>query len=90
MSHQPSAAIGAGLELQHACTVLRAQLAAAGDALARAAALALLRAHPAMELAKADTRKWAEVARAEILGLPDVPARAAFEGLCEYVVDRAG
>jgi heptaprenyl diphosphate synthase len=53
-------------------------------------ALSLLRAHPAMDLAKADTRQWAELARAEILGLPDVPARAAFEAMCEYVAERTG
>jgi heptaprenyl diphosphate synthase len=55
-----------------------------------AEALNLLRAHPAMDLAKADTRRWAEQARAEILQLPDVPARAAFEALCEFVVERTG
>ncbi len=55
-----------------------------------AEALKLLRAHPAMEMARADTRYWAEVARSEILKLPDVPARAAFEALCEYVVERTG
>jgi heptaprenyl diphosphate synthase len=53
-------------------------------------ALELLRAHPAMDMAKADTRHWAEAARAEILGLPDVPARAAFEALCEFVAERTG
>ncbi len=55
-----------------------------------AEALNLLRSHPAMDLAKADTRRWAEQARAEILQLPDVPARAAFEALCEFVVERTG
>jgi heptaprenyl diphosphate synthase len=60
------------------------------DPAMHAEALTLLRAHPAMELARADTRHWAERARAEILRLPDVPARAAFEGLCEYVVERTG
>ncbi len=60
------------------------------DPALHAEALALLRRHPALELAKADTRQWAEAARAEILGLPDVPARAAFEALCEYVVERTG
>jgi heptaprenyl diphosphate synthase len=60
------------------------------DPALHAEALALLRAHPAMEMAKADTRKWAEAARIEILGLPDVPARAAFEALCEFVVERTG
>jgi len=53
-------------------------------------ALALLRRSPAMEMAKADTRRWAEEARAQILGLPSVPARSAFEALCEFVVERTG
>ena len=55
-----------------------------------AEALALLRAHPAMEMARADTRRWAATARDEILALPDVPARAAFEALCEFVAERTG
>jgi heptaprenyl diphosphate synthase len=53
-------------------------------------ALSLLREHPAMAMARADTRQWAERARELILGLPDVPARAAFEALCEFVVERTG
>jgi heptaprenyl diphosphate synthase len=53
-------------------------------------ALALLRAHPAMEMARADLRRWVNVARDEILALPDVPARTAFEALCDFVVDRTG
>lgn len=55
-----------------------------------AEALALLRAHPAMLEAKADLRRWADVARNEILALPEVPARAAFEALCDFVVERTG
>jgi len=55
-----------------------------------AEALALLRAHPAMEMARADTRRWAAKARDEILALPDVPARAAFEAMCEFVAERTG
>jgi heptaprenyl diphosphate synthase len=53
-----------------------------------AEALGLLRAHPAMEAARADLEYWVEAARAEISCLPDVPARAAFEALCDYVLDR--
>lgn len=60
------------------------------DPVLHAEALTLLRAHPAMGLAWADTRRWAERARSEIRGLPDVPARAAFESLCEFVVARTG
>jgi heptaprenyl diphosphate synthase len=55
-----------------------------------AEALALLRAHPGMEAARADLRGWADVARSEILALPDVAARAAFEALCDFVVERSG
>jgi heptaprenyl diphosphate synthase len=41
-------------------------------------------------MARADTRRWAATARDEILALPDVPARAAFEAMCEFVVERTG
>jgi heptaprenyl diphosphate synthase len=60
------------------------------DPVLHAEALGLLRDHPAMEMARSDTRSWAEQARTQILGLPDVPARAAFEALCEFVVERTG
>jgi heptaprenyl diphosphate synthase len=53
-------------------------------------ALSLLREHPAMELARQDLRRWAEVARDEIRGLPPLPARDAFETICEFVVERSG
>jgi heptaprenyl diphosphate synthase len=43
-----------------------------------------------MARAKADTRRWAEDARAELLTLPDVPAREALASLCDYVVSRTG
>jgi len=55
-----------------------------------AEALGLLREHQAMKLARADTRRWAATAREQILALPDVPARAAFEALCEFVTERTG
>jgi heptaprenyl diphosphate synthase len=60
------------------------------DPALHAEALGLLRSHPAMELARADTRRWAQTAREQILMLPDVPARAAFEFLCEFVTERTG
>jgi len=60
------------------------------DPALHAEALALLRAHPAMEMARADARRWAGIARNEILALPDVPARSALEALCEFVVERSG
>ncbi len=57
------------------------------DAL-HAEALALLRAHPAMDRARADMRQWVDDARDELLTLPDVPARTAFIALCDYVLTR--
>ena len=43
-----------------------------------------------MQLARADLRHWAGVAREQIAGLPAGPARDAFAGMCDYVVDRTG
>lgn len=60
------------------------------DPARHAEALALLRAHPGMKTARADMERWAQLARKEILALPDVPARAAFEALCDFVVERTG
>ncbi len=54
-----------------------------------AEALALLRAHPAMEAARADLRRWSGAARAEVAGLPDIPARRAFEVMCDFVMERS-
>jgi heptaprenyl diphosphate synthase len=53
-----------------------------------AEALALLRAHPAMDAAHSDVCRWSERARAEVAGLPDIPARRAFEAMCDFVADR--
>jgi len=55
-----------------------------------AEALRLLRAHPGVAAARADLRHWAEEARAVLTPLPDVPARAALEVLCDVVVARTG
>ncbi|MBU6244862.1 MAG: polyprenyl synthetase family protein [Actinomycetales bacterium] len=55
-----------------------------------AEALDLLRAHPAVEEARAEARRWAADARQQLAGLPDVPARAALELLCDYAVTRTG
>jgi heptaprenyl diphosphate synthase len=55
-----------------------------------AEALSLLRAHPAMAASRDDLRRWADEAREQVLALPDVPARIAFESLCDYVVERTG
>jgi heptaprenyl diphosphate synthase len=54
-----------------------------------ATALALLRRHPAMESARAEVHRWADEARSVLAPLPDVPARAALERLCDAVVDRS-
>jgi geranylgeranyl pyrophosphate synthase len=60
------------------------------DEALHAEALGLLRRNPAMQQARADLEYWAGLARQEIAGLPDVPARAAFESMCDYVVERTG
>jgi heptaprenyl diphosphate synthase len=52
--------------------------------------LALLRAHPALAESRAHVLRWAQGARNEIMALPDVPARAAFLGMCDYVEKRTG
>ncbi|GAA3127451.1 polyprenyl synthetase family protein [Planomonospora alba] len=53
-------------------------------------ALTLLRANPAMERARAELVAWADRARADLAELPDIPARAAYLALCDYVVERSG
>jgi heptaprenyl diphosphate synthase len=60
------------------------------DDAAHAEALALLRSHPGMEAARADLVEWAERARRQILELPPVWARGAFEKLCDFVIERSG
>jgi heptaprenyl diphosphate synthase len=60
------------------------------DDAAHAEALALLRAHSGMDAARADLTKWAGRARQQILELPPLWARAAFEKLCDFVVERSG
>jgi heptaprenyl diphosphate synthase len=49
-----------------------------------------LRAHPAMEQARRDTIRCAEEARLTLGPLPQCPAKAALEELCDAVVHRAG
>ncbi|MZE79649.1 polyprenyl synthetase family protein [Streptomyces xinghaiensis] len=53
-------------------------------------ALRRLREHPALEQARQDTVRYAEEARATLVPLPDGPAKAALESLCDAVVHRAG
>ena len=53
-------------------------------------ALALLRGHPALAESRAHVLSWAQGARNDIMALPDVPARAAFLALCDFVEKRTG
>ena len=53
-------------------------------------ALALLRAHPALAESRARVLSWAQGARNDIMALPDVPTRAAFLALCDFVEKRTG
>ncbi len=55
-----------------------------------AEALQLLRSHEAVERARVEARRWADDARESLRALPDVPARAALESLCDFVVTRTG
>ena len=55
-----------------------------------AEALALIRAHPAVERAKSDLQLWADEARDLLAPLPDVAAKRALASLCDVVVDRTG
>jgi heptaprenyl diphosphate synthase len=55
-----------------------------------AEALDLLRAHPAMAESRAIVQRWADDARATLVGLPDIPAREALASLCDLVVSRTG
>ncbi|MFD5390407.1 polyprenyl synthetase family protein [Streptomyces sp. NPDC127074] len=54
-----------------------------------AEALARLRTHPVLDRAREETARQADAARAALSTLPDCPARAALESLCEAVVRRA-
>lgn len=60
----------------------------AEDDAGHAEALGLLRAHPAMDRAHEDLRRWADDARAVLAPLPDIPAKAALAALCDVVVRR--
>jgi heptaprenyl diphosphate synthase len=50
--------------------------------------LTLLRRSPAIEEARETVRTWIAEARARLAKLPDVPARAAFVALCDFVTIR--
>jgi heptaprenyl diphosphate synthase len=53
-----------------------------------AEALRLLRASPAMDVARAEVRRRADTARALLVDLPDITARDALVGLCDLVTTR--
>ena len=55
-----------------------------------AEALELLRAHPALDQARVEARRWADGARESLKELPAGPARDALESMCDYVVTRTG
>jgi heptaprenyl diphosphate synthase len=76
----------AGRDGQRLCELL--SLDGLADESLHAEALALLRAHPAMDAARADLARWVAAVQAEVAGLPDVPARHAFETICEFVRHR--
>ena len=58
------------------------------DPVLHAEALSLLRGSAALEEARETVRSWIAGAQALIAELPDVPARAAFESLCDFVLTR--
>jgi heptaprenyl diphosphate synthase len=55
-----------------------------------ARALALLRVHPSLAQARAQTVSWADAARAALTALPDGSVRDALDALAEGVVTREG
>jgi heptaprenyl diphosphate synthase len=55
-----------------------------------AEALALLRAHPALEAARDEARRWADEARLVLAPLPEGGAKNTLALLCDYVVSRTG
>ena len=52
-------------------------------------ALTLLRAHPAMKEAQAETERWADLARSCLEPLPESPVKAALRDLAVAVVRRS-
>ncbi|HEX6873547.1 MAG TPA: polyprenyl synthetase family protein, partial [Micromonosporaceae bacterium] len=54
-----------------------------------AEALDLLRESAALKRARETVRGYAERARAQLAGLPDVPARRTLESLADFIADRS-
>jgi heptaprenyl diphosphate synthase len=65
-------------------------LAELTDPQLHAEALALLRKSPAIDEARETVRSWILAAQEILRSLPDVPARTAFESLCDFVITRTG
>jgi len=57
---------------------------------ALAAVVGELRQHPVMNRARQVLQEWADDARQTLAPLPAVPAKAALDSLCDYVVRRTG
>jgi geranylgeranyl pyrophosphate synthase len=55
-----------------------------------AEALGLLRESAALKRARETVRSYAEEARAQLAGLPDISARRALESLSDFIADRTG
>jgi heptaprenyl diphosphate synthase len=69
---------------------LLAALAGPLDDAALADVVRSLRNHAVMGEARAEIQRWADEARATLEPLPDIPAKAALESLCDFVVRRTG
>jgi geranylgeranyl pyrophosphate synthase len=65
--------------------LLRGDLA---DDARHAEALRLLRAHPAMDLSRAEVARWADDARDVLTPLPAGPAKSTLAAMCDLVVAR--
>ncbi len=55
-----------------------------------AEALALLRDHDGIAMARAEARRWATDARDALDPVPDAPAKIALLRLCDFVIERTG
>jgi heptaprenyl diphosphate synthase len=55
-----------------------------------AEALSLLRSHPAIDEARVEARRWADIARESLQGLPAIPARDVLEMHSDNHVSRTG
>ncbi|MGK5530505.1 polyprenyl synthetase family protein [Streptomyces sp. URMC 129] len=79
------AAEGGSREDRELCELLDGDLT---DDARHAEALARLRAHPALGIAKSDAWSYARLARQALDPLPDIPAKEALAHLCDVVADR--